>query len=72
MSCLGSGEMPVKVEGALQELRQYGSLQKFVPLIVCMKNGCFKGDVTKQEVIIETLCLSGSAIDIFSLKHLLN
>jgi len=71
MSYLGSGEMPETIEGAVQELRKYGTLQKFVPLVVCMKNGCFKDDVAKQEVIVETLCLSGTSIDIFSLKYLL-
>ena len=63
--------MPEKIDGDFKELKRYGTLQRFVPLLVFIKNGCFKDDVAKQEVIVGTLCLSGSKIDIFSLRQIL-
>ena len=48
MNYLGSEEIPNTIEdGVAQDLKKYGTLQKFVPLVVFIKNGYFKNDVAK-------------------------
>ena len=72
MSYVAGEEMPQgKMEGDVRQLKKYATLKRFVPLIVFVQNGCFKEEFAKQEVIVETLCLSATSIDIFSLKHIL-